>query len=106
MNMKMQINHYRNSRIAVTIFVSIAFFLLLSTKISPFAVLAKSVTNIVNSANVTAHTTGNTSKLKSGGLSANSVNSANVTAHTTGNTSKLKSGGLSANSVNSANVTS
>jgi hypothetical protein len=42
----------------------------------------------------------------SGGLSANSINSANVTAHTLGNTSKLKSGGLSANSVNSANVTS
>jgi hypothetical protein len=83
MNMKKQINYYRNTGIPVTLFVSIAIFLLLNINTSPFAVLAKS-----------------------GGLSANSVNSANVTAHTAGNTSKLKSGGLSANSVNSANVTS
>jgi hypothetical protein len=81
--MKMQINHYKNTGIAVTLFVLIVIFPVLNINTSPFAVLAKS-----------------------GGLSANSVNSANVTAHTTGNTSKLKSGGLSANSVNSANVTS
>jgi hypothetical protein len=82
-NLKMQINHYKNTGIAVTLFVSIVIFPVLNINTSPFAVLAKS-----------------------GGLSPNSVNSANVTAHTTGNTSKLKSDGLSANSVNSANVTS
>ena len=77
--MKMQINHYRNTGIPVTLFVSIAIFLLLNTNTSPFAVLAKSGGLSANS-NVTANTTGNTSKLKSGGLSANSVNSANVTS--------------------------
>jgi hypothetical protein len=109
MNMKMQINHYRNTGIAVTLFVSIVIFLVLNINASPFAVLAKSgglSANSVNRANVATHTTGNTSELKSGGLSANSVNRANVTTHTTGNTSELKSGGLSANSVNRANSTS